>query len=54
VEKQQSAATNQHIVELTNEQVNAVAGGAANAFVNFGDIKGESTEKDHKDWVARV
>jgi type VI secretion system secreted protein Hcp len=21
------------------------------AFVNFGDIKGESTDKDHKDWV---
>jgi type VI secretion system secreted protein Hcp len=25
---------------------------AFNAFVNFGDIKGEATEKDHKDWVA--
>jgi len=25
---------------------------AFNAFVNFGDIKGESAEKDHKDWVA--
>lgn len=23
-----------------------------NAFINFGDIKGEVTEKDHKDWVA--
>ena len=23
-----------------------------NAFVNFGDIKGESTDKDHKDWVV--
>src|SRR5437764_13475062 len=22
-----------------------------NSFVNFGDIKGESTDKDHKDWV---
>lgn len=22
-----------------------------NGFVNFGDIKGESTDKDHKDWV---
>jgi type VI secretion system secreted protein Hcp len=22
-----------------------------NAYVNFGDIKGEVTEKDHKDWV---
>ena len=25
---------------------------AFNAFVNFGDIKGECTEKDHKDWVV--
>jgi hypothetical protein len=24
-------------------------GGAFNAFVNFRDIKGESTDKDHKD-----
>ena len=24
---------------------------AFSAFVNFGDIKGEATEKDHKDWV---
>jgi type VI secretion system secreted protein Hcp len=24
---------------------------AFNGFVNFGDIKGESTDKDHKDWV---
>ncbi len=22
------------------------------AFANFGDIKGESTDKDHKDWVV--
>lgn len=25
---------------------------AFDAFINFGDIKGEVTEKDHKDWVA--
>jgi len=25
---------------------------AFNAFANFGDIKGESTDKDHKDWVS--
>lgn len=25
---------------------------AFNGFVNFGDIKGESTDKGHKDWVA--
>jgi len=24
---------------------------AFNSFANFGDIKGESTDKDHKDWV---
>ena len=24
---------------------------AFNGFANFGDIKGESTDKDHKDWV---
>jgi len=24
------------------------------AYVNFGDIKGESTEKDHKDWVMML
>lgn len=27
---------------------------AFNAFVNFGDIKGEVTEKDHKDWVQAI
>jgi type VI secretion system secreted protein Hcp len=25
---------------------------AFNGFANFGDIKGESTDKDHKDWVT--
>ena len=25
---------------------------AFNGFINFGDIKGESTDKDHKDWVT--
>ena len=29
-----------------------VKGGAFNAFKNFGDIKGESTEVRHKDWTA--
>lgn len=24
------------------------------AYVNFGDIKGESTDKDHKDWVMML
>ena len=27
------------------------AAAAFNGFANFGDIKGESTDKDHKDWV---
>jgi len=29
-----------------------VKGGAFNAFANFSDIKGESTDKDHKDWIT--
>jgi hypothetical protein len=37
--------------ELKASQLIGVVGGAFNAFVNFGDIKGESTDKDHKDWV---
>ncbi len=28
-----------------------VKAGGFNGFANFGDIKGESTDKDHKDWV---
>jgi hypothetical protein len=28
-----------------------VKGGAYDTFANFGDIKGESTDKGHKDWV---
>jgi hypothetical protein len=35
-------------VELSEEELKRVSGGA---FANFGDIKGESTDKDHKDWV---
>jgi len=27
---------------------------AFNGFANFGDIKGESTDSDHKDWVAML
>ena len=26
----------------------------SNLFMNFGDIKGESTDKDHKDWIMRT
>ena len=25
-----------------------------NIFVNFGDIKGESTEQGHKDWIGAL
>ena len=35
-------------LEAREERVRA---GAFNAFANFRDIKGESTDKDHKDWV---
>ena len=35
--------------ELTQEELGKVSAGAFNGFVNFGDIKGESTDKDHKD-----
>ena len=37
--------------ELTQEELDKVSAGAFNTFLNFGDIKGESTDKDHKDWV---
>ena len=41
--------------EVTDQDLTGIAGGAKplrpSGFVNFGDIKGESTDKDHKDWV---
>ena len=36
------------VAELTDEELIKVSGGT---FKAFGDIKGESTDKDHKDWV---
>ena len=36
---------------LKAKQAAAVKGGAFNAFANFRDITGESTDKDHKDWI---
>jgi hypothetical protein len=36
---------------LTPEELGKVSAGAYNGFLKFGDIKGESTDKDHKDWV---
>jgi hypothetical protein len=37
--------------ELTQEELGKVSAAAFSTFLNFGDIKGESTDKDHKDWV---
>ena len=37
--------------ELAQEQLDKVSAGASGVFAKFGDIKGESTEKGHKDWV---
>jgi hypothetical protein len=37
--------------ELTPEALSNVSAGTFNGFLKFGDIKGESTDKDHKDWV---
>jgi type VI protein secretion system component Hcp len=34
-------------IELTDKDLSAVAAGT----FNFGDIKGESTDKDHRDWI---
>lgn len=38
----------------TVENTNSVKAGAFNAFVNFGDIKAESTDKDHENWVVVI
>jgi type VI protein secretion system component Hcp len=39
--------------ELSNEDLERASGGALNdSFLNLGGIKGESTDKDHKDWVT--
>ena len=40
--------------ELADEALSIVAAGKSDTFVRFGDIKGESTDKDHKDWVQIV
>ena len=38
-------------IELSDAELSEVSAGKFNGFANFGDIKGESTDKDHKDWV---
>lgn len=37
--------------ELSTTDLSQATGGAANAFVDFGDIKGESQDDKHKDWI---
>jgi hypothetical protein len=37
--------------ELTPEELGKVTAGTFDGFLSFGDIKGESTDKDHKDWI---
>jgi hypothetical protein len=46
------AKTTEITNELTKEELDKVSAGAFDTFLNFGDIKGESTDKDHKDWVT--
>jgi hypothetical protein len=38
--------------ELNERELDPVSGGAFSKFPSFSDIKGESTDKDHKDWVV--
>jgi hypothetical protein len=37
--------------ELQESEINPIVGGAYNSFVNIGDIKGESMDEKHKDWI---
>jgi hypothetical protein len=37
------------IKDLKAKDAGSVKGGTA--FVKFGEIKGEATDKDHKDWI---
>jgi hypothetical protein len=39
-------------VELSEAELSEVAAGKFNSFANFGDIKGESTENGHWDWIS--
>ena len=40
------------VQELSDEDVSNATGGAFHTSSNFGDIKVEYTDKDHKDWIA--
>ena len=51
--------TNVSSRELTADELNQVTGGMgpvlifrAYSNVNFGDIPGEQTDKDHRDWMS--
>ncbi len=37
--------------ELTQEELDKVSAGKFDAFSKIGDIKGESTDDHHRDWV---
>jgi len=37
--------------ELSEKDLKQVTGGAVNAYLQIGDIKGESQDKGHKDWI---
>jgi len=50
--KKVTAAEKSSGSELQESEIGQIVGGAFNAFLNFGDVKGESTDKDHKDWVS--
>jgi hypothetical protein len=43
-------AKHKGMAELTDADLEQVQGGVSNLPLKFGDIKGESTDKDHKDW----
>jgi len=38
-------------IELTEKELTQVTGGAADTFAKLGDIKGESIDDKHKDWI---
>ena len=38
-------------VELTDKDLSTVSAGKSGGFVNFGQIKGETTDDRHRDWA---
>lgn len=39
------------VTELTQEELDKVSAGKYDAFNGIGDIKGESVDQNHNDWV---